>query len=186
MSEENQKAKKIFSKNFSYWLRRRGKTRKDVSTKFKVTETSVSDWCSGKRMPRTYMLLKLKDWLVIDLEDLLCEEIKKNNPINEIIFKLKDNENFYKTVTYLSTLENRGELDIFYKILNSILELDDENKEKVKDYINFINIEKSMLTMKENHINILNKKNDKKIKDIEALINYNKNLIDEFDKLQKE
>ena len=158
MSMENENAKKVFSKNFSYWLRRRGKTRKDVSIKFKVTETSVSDWCSGKRMPRTYMLLKLKDWLVIDLEDLLCEEIKKNNPINEIIFKLKDNENFYKTVTYFANLDDEDEVKVFYKIMNKILNLNDEDKIKVNEYIDLIelkntkNKKNSKLALQEKHL----------------------------------
>ena len=150
MSEENQKAKDIFSKNFCYWLRRRKKTREDVCKALKVKDYSVADWCCGRRMPRTHILLRIKDWLAVDLEDLLCEQITRNNPINDVIFKLKDDKDFFKTVSYFANLDDKDEVKVFYKIMNKILNLNDEDKIKVNEYIDLIELK-----------NTKNKKNSK-------------------------
>lgn len=44
--------KKLFSENLTRLLRASGKTQSDFAKDIKVSESTVSSWCNGEKMPR--------------------------------------------------------------------------------------------------------------------------------------
>lgn len=69
----DEKIKKIFTEKLSYYLSYRDKTQADLARAMGVTTSTVSDWCNGKKMPRSDRLQAIARWLGIELSDLLTE-----------------------------------------------------------------------------------------------------------------
>lgn len=98
---------KIFSENLLYWLEQRGKTQADLYREMDVSSATASDWCNCKKMPRTDKLVAIAKWLMIELSDLITVKEKKEvSEIDKIIFRLKDDESFFKTVSELNKFDN--------------------------------------------------------------------------------
>ena len=67
------KIKMIFTEKLNYYLSYRDKTQADLARAMGVTTSTVSDWCNGKKMPRSDRLQAIARWLGIELSDLLTE-----------------------------------------------------------------------------------------------------------------
>lgn len=74
MSEEE--IKKIFSKNLTRILEECGKTQKDLVNYIGVSSSTVSNWCTGQKLPRMDKIQSISLWLGVENSDLL--EIKKS------------------------------------------------------------------------------------------------------------
>ena len=71
MSDE--KLRTTFSNNLKRWLDKNDKTQADMCRFMGVSSATASDWCNGKKIPRTDKLGALCAWLEIELDDLLAE-----------------------------------------------------------------------------------------------------------------
>lgn len=112
--------KELFSKNLCYWLERRGKTQADLYRRMDISSATASDWCNAKKIPRTDKLVDLASWLMIEIGDLLyAKEHENNDVINDLLFRIKDDENFKN-------------------LLITINFFDDEKYNKIVDYVNLL------------------------------------------------
>lgn len=87
MMEENirpeEKVKKIFSKNLTEQLYVHGKSQKDLVNFINVSSSTVSNWCTGQKLPRMDKIQAIAGWLDINTSDLI-EEKKKHLQSNSI------------------------------------------------------------------------------------------------------
>ena len=117
---DNEELRNIFSKNIAYWLDKRGKTQADLYKRMEVSSATASDWCNGKKLPRTDKMVEIASWLMIELSDLLEEkEPQQNNAVNQIIFRINDDERFRNIVIQLDKASNN-------------------DLTKIEDYINLV------------------------------------------------
>ena len=52
-------------------LAEKGVTNKELAKHLKVTEASVSRWCTNDMQPSVYMLYKIAEYLKVDITELL-------------------------------------------------------------------------------------------------------------------
>lgn len=117
---DNDELKSIFSKNIGYWLDKRGKTQADLYKKMEVSSATASDWCNGKKLPRTDKLVEIAAWLMIELSDLLEQkEHDLSDSANHILFRINDDERFRDLVTKIDKAS-------------------DTDLSKIEDYVNFV------------------------------------------------
>lgn len=116
---ENNEINKIFSKKLIYWLERRGKTQADLYKILGVSSATVSDWCNNKKMPKADKLVAISKWLMIELSDLLEDKEPTNDKINDIIFRIKDDDEFREAITILfdSNKENFNKILDYERLL---------------------------------------------------------------------
>ena len=95
---DSEELKEIFSENLLYWLAYRGKTQADLYRMAGVSSATASDWCNGKKIPRTDKLVDIAQWLMIELSDLLYKNSKKRSDTDGIIYRLKDDVEFKNVV----------------------------------------------------------------------------------------
>ncbi|MFT4146682.1 MAG: helix-turn-helix transcriptional regulator [Mobilitalea sp.] len=74
MSEEE--IRKIFSRNLTNLLEDRNKSQKDLVDFIGVSSSTVSNWCTGQKLPRMDKVQQIANWLGVNNSDLL--ETKKN------------------------------------------------------------------------------------------------------------
>lgn len=70
----------VFSRNLRRWLSLEGKTQAELARYMKVSSATASDWCNGRKMPRSDKLQSICNWFNISLVDLL-EEHSAGEPI---------------------------------------------------------------------------------------------------------
>lgn len=75
MSEDRTKA--IFSKNLKKYMHLREKSQADLAKVIGVSSSTASDWCNGRKMPRSDKLAALCQWLGIELNELMAEDDPK-------------------------------------------------------------------------------------------------------------
>ncbi len=68
----------IFAKNLVYILLKNGKKQIDLSRDLKIPKSTVSSWCSGKRLPKLDKLPYIASYLNIDNPIILLDENFKN------------------------------------------------------------------------------------------------------------
>lgn len=69
----------IFATNLKKQLALHDKKQYDLAKYMGVSTAIVSDWCSGKKMPRTDKIHSICKWLFIELDDLLKEHSTGEN-----------------------------------------------------------------------------------------------------------
>lgn len=95
----------IFSNNLNYWLEQRGKTQADLYRKMGVSSATTSDWCNGKKTPRVDKIAAIAKWLMIEISDLISEKPRTEiTELDKIIFRIRDDEEFYKIVSNINKL----------------------------------------------------------------------------------
>lgn len=82
--KEDDKFKKIFSKNLKYWTRNNFKTQADIVKDLQIPCSTVNDWYKGKNYPRIPTIKKLADYFGIQIIDLIEEKINLKNIEEEI------------------------------------------------------------------------------------------------------
>jgi len=65
--------KETFAKNLNYFMEKAGITQADICRALSVSSATVSDWCNGKKYPRTDALHQLADLLGIRFSELTSE-----------------------------------------------------------------------------------------------------------------
>lgn len=69
MSEEE--IRKVFSKNLTNLLEARNKSQKDLVDYIGVSSSTVSNWCTGQKLPRMDKVQLIANWLGVNNSDLL-------------------------------------------------------------------------------------------------------------------
>ena len=66
--------KEIFSKNLNYFMEKTGIRQADICKALGVSSATASDWCSGKKFPRTDTLQQIADLLGVRFSMLTNED----------------------------------------------------------------------------------------------------------------
>ena len=114
---ENQR--RIFAKNFNYYLLKNNKTQADIVETFGITASTVSDWANGKKYPRVDKMQMLADYFGILKSDLTEEKIEST---------LTDDIELQE---YLEELKNRSEMRMLFKSLKGTTKEDVERTVKI-------------------------------------------------------
>lgn len=69
MSEEE--IRRIFAKNLTTLLEKRDKSQKDLVDFIGVSSSTVSNWCTGQKLPRMDKVQLISNWLGVSNSDLL-------------------------------------------------------------------------------------------------------------------
>lgn len=75
---DNSKEKQIFSKKLNFYMDKKGITQADIVSKFGITASTVSDWCNGKKYPRSDKVRMLANFLGVLKSDLV-----EDSPLEE-------------------------------------------------------------------------------------------------------
>lgn len=78
----NEELKRIFSENLRNLLEQKDKTQADLCRHMKVSSATVSDWCNGRKMPRTDKIQSICNWLGVELSALLEDSTNESYYIN--------------------------------------------------------------------------------------------------------
>ena len=93
--------KEIFIKNLRYLMEAKGVTQADICREIGVSSATVSDWCNGKKFPRTDKLQRIAELLNVrpsaltsetglqDYEDQKRIEAMHQNPKLRMLFDLQ-------------------------------------------------------------------------------------------------
>ena len=65
--------KEIFAKNLNYFMEKTGTTQADICRALGVSSATASDWCNGKKFPRTDSIQQLADLLGVRFSALTTE-----------------------------------------------------------------------------------------------------------------
>jgi repressor LexA len=105
MSEKQaEKLRRIFARNFNYYLSKNNKTQSDIVERFNITASTVSDWANGKKYPRVDKMQMLADYFGI-LKSDLTEEHSEAKLTDDIELQM-----------YLEELKNREEMRILFSL----------------------------------------------------------------------
>ena len=74
---DNDKHKKILSRNIRYYMTLKGVTRQQVSKELGVAYTTFQDWYNGKSYPKMGTIVQLADYFGCDQADLIEDRIGK-------------------------------------------------------------------------------------------------------------
>lgn len=96
--------KRIFAKNFNYYLTINNKTQSDIVQDLKITASTVSDWSNGKKYPRVDKMQMLADYFGVLKSDLTEEHEEA---------KLTDDIELQE---YLEELKNRSEMRMLFSL----------------------------------------------------------------------
>lgn len=77
MAEEEYK--KIFSKNLRYYMQKNGKTQTDLMKDLKISSSTLSNWCTGLKLPRMDKVQMLADYFKINKSDLIEDKSESND-----------------------------------------------------------------------------------------------------------
>lgn len=66
--------KRIFSKNLLHFMEINNKSQVELSKYMGVSTATVSDWCSGKKLPRMDKIQSIAKWFGIDHSDLIKDK----------------------------------------------------------------------------------------------------------------
>ena len=79
MKSDDEKYKKIFSKNLNYFMKLKNKTQTDIINDLNINKSAISSWCNGSRLPRMNKVVILANYLNINVSDLLEGNNENNN-----------------------------------------------------------------------------------------------------------
>lgn len=72
--------KKVFSKNLRYYMDLNGKNQMDLMNDLHLSSSTVSNWCTGLKLPRMDKVQKLADYFHINKSDLIEEKDDSKKP----------------------------------------------------------------------------------------------------------
>lgn len=78
MLNDDNNTKKTFARLLQYYANIRGKQQSDLVKDLKLSQSTVSNWWTGEKMPRMNNIQMLADYLGVEKSDLL--EDKSDNP----------------------------------------------------------------------------------------------------------
>lgn len=114
--------REIFSMNLKYWLDQRNRTQADLRRFMNVSSATVSDWCNGRKIPRTDKIGAICAWLNIELDDLLTQKTEPepyylNDDARDIAQFLFENPE-YRVLFDASRKVKKEDLEIVKELLD--------------------------------------------------------------------
>lgn len=116
--------KEVMAKNLSYYVRRSGKTQKELAEIVGVAASTFNDWLKAKKYPRIDKIELLADHfgilksdLIEDTSDERKEMQKNNDAITDIIVRLRSDSEFLSVVRVIYDLDSSklSSLSVFLK-----------------------------------------------------------------------
>ena len=105
------KAKEIFAKKLNYYMDINNVSQADIVLKFKLTASTVSDWCNAKKYPRVDKIQMLADFFGVLKSDLT--EDKPSGIGENIIVYSRDGKTIERKVT-------KEQMEYIHKFISSI------------------------------------------------------------------
>lgn len=91
--------KDSFKRALAYYLSVAGKNQSDLCRDLNLTSSTVSEWYTGKRVPRADRVQLLADYLNAPIEQFLnFQDPPKENSIEELLKAVNENENLREFV----------------------------------------------------------------------------------------
>lgn len=83
---ENKDLKNIFAENLKYYARKNNVIQADIARALNISTSLISDWFTGKKMPRVDNVEKLADYFGVSSSDLYSKDIfhQADNVINSL------------------------------------------------------------------------------------------------------
>lgn len=103
-SNSTNENKRIFARNFNYYLTINNKSQSDIVQDLGITASTVSDWSKGKKYPRVDKMQMIADYFGI-LKSDLTEEHEETKLTDDI--ELQE---------YLEELKNRSEMRMLFSL----------------------------------------------------------------------
>ena len=116
--------REIFSTNLKYWLDQRNRTQADLRRFMDVSSATASDWCNGRKIPRTDKIGAICAWLNIELDDLLTQKAESERSTYFIDDEARDIAQFlfenpeYRVLFDASRKVKKEDLDIVKELLD--------------------------------------------------------------------
>ena len=116
--------KEVMARNLSYYVRRSGKTQKELAKIVGVAASTFNDWLKAKKYPRIDKIEILADYFGILKSDLIEEkpkertEMQKNNDVMaDIIVRMRMDSDFLSVVKAIYKLDSEklSSLSVFLK-----------------------------------------------------------------------
>ena len=133
--------KKTMSENLSYYVKKSGKTQKEISEIVGVAYSTFNDWMKGKKYPRIDKIEIMANYFGILKSDLIEERTndfaeregmkKKNNIMADIVTKMRMDPDFLFLV---ESLYSRDDSEIM-ELMKTLLSLDKEQITGVKQML---------------------------------------------------
>jgi transcriptional regulator with XRE-family HTH domain len=97
--EQSKKLNKVFADNLNYYLELNNMMQKELATYLGCSNSVISDWCCGIKMPRPEKLDKICKLFGIELSDLINERGIQSNQEKIIIAKyLSNNDDIHRII----------------------------------------------------------------------------------------
>lgn len=116
--DENLKAR--FAKNLREQLEKNHKTQRDMCDYMGVSSATGSDWCNGKKMPRTDKIQSLSNWLGCSLSDLLEGSHYVDDTVKEMTSELLQERPDLQGLLEASRKLTPEDVEHFTAIINGI------------------------------------------------------------------
>lgn len=105
--------KETMAKNLRYYVKRSGKTQKEISIVVGVASSTFNDWMMGKKYPRIDKIEILADYFGILKSDLIEEQTKEtlmvkenNDAMADIVIRMRTDEEFFNVMKSISKLDS--------------------------------------------------------------------------------
>lgn len=72
--------RKIFHKKLNYYMKEKGKTQSDLIRDLGFSSSTISNWCTGLKLPRMGKIQMLADYFGINKSDLIEEKSDSSEP----------------------------------------------------------------------------------------------------------
>lgn len=102
--------KEIFARNLASYIKRSGKTQKELALEWNVATSTLNNWVMGKKYPRMDKVEMMANYFGILksalIEEQLTDDQKANNePLTGIITRLRMDADFQQIVETLNPLD---------------------------------------------------------------------------------
>ena len=133
----------IFSQNLKKYLDKENMNQAELAEKIGASRQSVSNWVTGKQVPRMEKLQKVADALNIDKNRLFESSesmlnIGNNNTNIDGIQNTVTNNNYYNHDNSKFNYQSENDKDYFIMIVNNIRYMDESQLKEVYKYTDYI------------------------------------------------
>lgn len=137
------KFNEIFSQNLKKYLEKENMNQAELAEKIGASRQSVSNWVTGKQVPRMEKLQKVADALNIDKNKLFESSesmlnIGNNNTNIDGTQNTVTNNNYYNHDNSKCNYQSKNDKDYFIMIVNNIRYMDESQLKEVYKYTDYI------------------------------------------------
>lgn len=118
---EEEKQRRIFSKNLNYYIRKSGKQQKEIAEELGFKPTTFNTWCVGKIMPKMKKIQVIADYFGIFKFDLIEKKEAQNKSFMQVCSEIFSNDKRFREIItdYYSFSEEEKEVfcDFYEKFI---------------------------------------------------------------------